>query len=166
MVAQILQLFHKLYFSKTHRSTLLDRQGLTLLDCPDQPNSTGMPPLFSVKQLLLQSNLTAAELERDLGGVTLLEVFLFIRQVWWQRAPLVQRHAPGHPLWKLAFFEKARHEGTWDRWIDVVLQWHQEVEGLIRALETPVHAMANLLPPHVLVAKLLEPVKVMLNEFA
>lgn len=111
----------------------------------------------------MQSNFTAAELERDLGGVTLLEVFLFVRQIWWQRAPLVQQHAPGHPLWRLAFFEKARRDGTWDRWIDVVLQWHEEVDGLIRALETPVHAIACLIPPQVLVARLLEPVKVSMS---
>ena len=113
----------------------------------------------------MQDNLIAGLDVRDLGGADLLEVFLFLRQIWWQRAPLLQRDAPSHPLWKLAFFLKARQDGTWDRWIDVTLQWHQEVKGLVDALNTPVGAMANLLPPHLLVARLLEPVKVQLATF-
>jgi hypothetical protein len=40
------------------------------------------------------------------------------------------------------------------------LQWHPEISGLTNALNTPVGAMANLLPPHLLVAQMLEPVKV------
>ena len=108
----------------------------------------------------MQGNLTAEEVERDLGGAELYEVYLFVRKVWWQRAPLIQRDHPAHPLWRLEFFAKARQDGTWQRWIDVVLQWHHEVEGLIRALSTPVHAMANLISPEVLVVRLLEPVKV------
>ena len=98
--------------------------------------------------------------EQDLGGVDLWEVLLFIRLVWWARSPLMQRDYPNHPLWKLAFFAAARRDGTWDRWIDVILQWHKEVNGLIAALQTPAGAMANVLPPHLLVARLLEPVTV------
>ena len=60
----------------------------------------------------------------------------------------------------MAFFLEARSNGTWDRWLDVTLQWHQEINGLMNALNTPVGAMANLLPPHLLVIQMLEPVKV------
>jgi len=63
-------------------------------------------------------------------------------------------------MWKMAFFLEARRNWTWDRWLDVTLQWHQEISGLINALNTPVGAMANLLPPHLLVVRMLEPVKV------
>ncbi|KAL0050065.1 hypothetical protein WJX82_003733 [Trebouxia sp. C0006] len=59
----------------------------------------------------------------------------------------------------MAFFLEARRNWTWDRWLDVTLQWHQEISGLINALNTPVGAMANLLPPHLLVVRMLEPVK-------
>ena len=107
-----------------------------------------------------QDNLLTTEEVRDLGGADLLEVFMFLRQVWWQRAPLLQRDHPSHPLWNLGFFAEARRNGTWDRWLDVTFQWHREIEGLVNALNTPVGAMANLLPPHLLVAKMLEPVKV------
>ena len=83
-----------------------------------------------------------------------------MRQIWWQRAPLLQQEAPAHPLWKLSFFLEARRNGTWDRWLSVSLQWHAEVKGLINALDTPAGAMANLVPSHLLVARMLEPVKV------
>ena len=63
-------------------------------------------------------------------------------------------------MWKMAFFLDARRDGTWDRWLDVTLQCRQEISGLTNALNTPVGAMANLLPPHLLVARMLEPVKV------
>ena len=92
----------------------------------------------------------------------MLLVFIFIRKLWWQRAPLLCRDAPGHPLWKLGFFEKARRDGTWDRWVSVILNWHKEVEGLIRALDSPVYALGSAMPPFLLVARLLEPLKVML----
>ena len=115
----------------------------------------------SDKQLsYLQDNLTSSLDLRDLGGADLYEVLLFLRQVWWQRAPLLHRDAPSHPMWKMAFFLEARRNGTWDRWLDVTLQWHQEISGLTNALNTPVGAMANLLPPHLLVVRMLEPVKV------
>ena len=106
----------------------------------------------SDKQLYyLQDNLTSSLDLRDLGGADL---------VWWQRAPLLHRNAPSHPMWKTAFFLEARRNGTWDRWLDVTLQWHQEISGLTNALNTPVGAMANLLLPHLLVVRMLEPVKV------
>ncbi len=116
---------------------------------------------LSDKQLsYVQGNLTSSLDMRDLGGADLYEVLLFLRQVWWQRAPLLHRDAPSHPMWKMAFFLEARRNGTWDRWLDVTLQWHQEISGLTTALNTPVGAMANLLPPHLLVMRMLEPVKV------
>ncbi len=115
----------------------------------------------SDKQLsYLQDNLTSSFDLRDLGGADLYEVLLLLRQVWWQRAPLLHRDAPSHPMWKMAFFLEARRNGTWDGWLRVTLQWHQEISGLIIALNTPVGAMANLLPPHLLVVRMLEPVKV------
>ena len=102
---------------------------------------------------------------RDLGGAggcwgDLYEVLFFLRQIWWQQAPLLQHDAPAHPLWRLAFFLEARRNGTWDRWLSVSLQWHTEVKGLSDALDTPAGAMANLVPAHLLVARMLDPVKV------
>jgi hypothetical protein len=116
--------------------------------------------LFDKQLSYLQDNLMSSLDLRDLGGADLYEVLLFLRQVWWQRAPLIHRDAPSHPMWKMAFFLEARSNGTWDRWLDVTLQWHQEINGLMNALNTPVGAMANLLPPHLLVIQMLEPVKV------
>ncbi|KAL0036031.1 hypothetical protein WJX77_011907 [Trebouxia sp. C0004] len=38
-------------------------------------------------------------------------------------------------------------------------KWHQKISGLMKALNIPVGAMANLLPPHLLVMRMLEVVK-------
>ena len=67
----------------------------------------------------------------------------------------------GQPLWKLGFFPKARRDGTWDRWIDVTLQWHCEAKGMMEAVDTPVAPLATVVPPELLVARLTSfPVKV------
>ena len=103
----------------------------------------------------------ASQKSRDLGGQDLIEVYQFLRKVWWLRAPLFHRDHPTHPMWKLGFFDEARRDGTWDRWCEVVLGWHAEVDGLMDAFASPVGAIANALPPQLLVAKLMESVKVL-----
>ena len=36
--------------------------------------------------------------------------------------------------------------------MDILMQWHKEVNGLIAAVQTPAAGMANVLPLHLLVA--------------
>ena len=116
---------------------------------------------ISLCVLLMQDNQMASQRTRDLGGEDLLAVYQFARRVWWLRAPLFHREHPSHPMWKLGFFDEARRDGTWDRWCSVVLSWHTEVDGLMAAFASPVGAIANALPPQLLVARLMESVKVL-----
>ncbi|DBB16110.1 TPA: hypothetical protein ACH3X3_003472 [Trebouxia sp. C0006] len=48
--------------------------------------------------------------------------------------------------------------GAWDRWVAVTLNYHKEVASMLRALDGPLFSMAGQQPPHLIIARLLEPV--------
>ncbi len=108
----------------------------------------------------MQFNVNAPKEQRDLGGLMLLIVFNLLRRKFWQTAPLLEQKAPGHPVFTLDFLRPARMNGSWDRWVAVTLNYHKEVAGMLRALDGPLFSMAGLQPPHLIVARLLEPVHV------
>ncbi|MCJ1368720.1 hypothetical protein MMC16_007865 [Acarospora aff. strigata] len=93
------------------------------------------------------SSLPPRPITEDMVDVTLL------RDITTEMFPVLQH------LRQQGFFEKARRDGTWDRWVSVILNWHKEVEGLIRALDSPVYALGSAMPPFLLVARLLKPLK-------
>ncbi|DBA99006.1 TPA: hypothetical protein ACH3X1_014279 [Trebouxia sp. C0004] len=103
-------------------------------------------------------NVNASKEQRDLGGLMLLIVFNLLRRKFWQTAPLLEQKAPAHPVFTLDFLRPARMNGSWDRWVAVTPNYHKEVAGMLRALNGPLFSMAGLQPPHLIVARLLEPV--------
>ncbi|KAL0028485.1 hypothetical protein WJX77_009441 [Trebouxia sp. C0004] len=76
-------------------------------------------------------NQSAPKDNRDLGGVLLLMCFIILKRIWWQLAPLLEEEVPAHPFFTLGFMQDARISGS---------------------------RRACLLPPHLVVARLLEPV--------
>lgn len=104
--------------------------------------------------------MSARKDHRDLGGVLLLMCFIILRRTWWQTAPLLEELVEEHPLLNVGFMEEAKFSGAWDRWVDVTRQYRHERAGLLRAAEGPVFSIAGLRPPHLIVARLLEPVHV------
>ena len=54
----------------------------------------------------MQHNQTASSHTSDLGGKDMLEVYMFLRQVWWQQAPLMQQDAPGTALMEAGLLSK------------------------------------------------------------
>lgn len=90
----------------------------------------------------------------------LLQTFVVLKRTWWQLAPRLELEVSGHPIFRLEFMEEARFSGIWDRWVQVVLQYHLEVDGLLRAMSGPVWSMIGLASPHMILARLLEPVHV------
>jgi len=108
----------------------------------------------------VQFNVNAPKEQRDLGGLMLLIVFNLLRRKFWQTAPLLEQKAPGHQVFTLDFLRPARMNGAWDRWVGVTLNYHKEVAGMLRALDGPLFSMAGLQPPHLIIARLLEPVHV------
>ncbi len=115
---------------------------------------------LSTRLLVLQLNLSGDKRKRDLGGLLLLMVFMIARRTWWQLAPLLEELVAEHPIFTLGFMQEIRISGVWDRWVRVTKQYHQEREGMLKAAEGPVFSIAGLLPPHLIVARLLEPVHV------
>ena len=110
--------------------------------------------------MAVQFNLSAKKDDRDLGGVLLLMCFIILRRTWWQTAPLLEDLVADHPLLSVGFMEEAKFSGAWDRWVNVSRQYRHERAGLLRAAEGPVFSIAGLRPPHLIVARLLEPVHV------
>ena len=108
----------------------------------------------------VQFNLTAKKDDRDLGAVLLLMCFVILRRTWWQTAPLLEELVAEHPLLSVGFMEEAKFSGAWDRWVNVTRQYRHERAGLLKAAEGPVFSIAGLRPPHLIVARLLEPVHV------
>jgi len=84
-----------------------------------------------------------------------------IRRVWFQFAPLLERLVPQHPMFSLGFLDDLRQTGVWGDWSDYVFKWHSTLEAMETALAAgPMLALANMHPPHLIVARLLEPVHV------
>ena len=111
--------------------------------------------------MVLQYNLTASESDRDLGGARTLQAHKMVRRSLWQRLPLLYQIEPEHPVFSLGVFDDLKATGVWDDWVNVVLKWHEQVEGMEKALSAgPMMALANMVPPHLIVARLLEPVNV------
>jgi len=119
-----------------------------------------LPGHLSTRLIVLQLNLSGDKSKRDLGGLLLLMVFMILRRTWWQLAPLLEELVPAHPIFTLGFMQEIRISGVWDRWVRVTRQYHQERQGMLKAAEGPVFSIAGLLPPHLIVARLLEPVHV------
>lgn len=107
---------------------------------------------------LRQLNLSGDKKRRDLGGFLLLMCFVTLRRTWWQVAPLLEELVPEQPMLTLGFMQEAKHSGVWDRWGRVTKQYHKERAGMLKAAEGPVFSIAGLLPAHLIVARLLEPV--------
>lgn len=107
-----------------------------------------------------QYNLAAPKKARDLGGVMFLMVFIILRRTWWQLAPLLEDLFAEHPLFALDFMQDVKFRGMWDRWVNVTRQYRSERAGMLRAAEGPVFSLAGMRPPHLIVARLLEPVHV------
>ncbi|KAL0018353.1 hypothetical protein WJX79_006177, partial [Trebouxia sp. C0005] len=114
--------------------------------------------LKSQMEQIKQLNLSGDKRKRDLGGLLLLMVFMIARRTWWQLAPLLEELVAEHPIFTLGFMQEIRISGVWDRWVRVTKQYHQERKGMLKAAEGPVFSIAGLLPPHLIVARLLEPV--------
>ena len=110
----------------------------------------------------MQYNLSAPKDKRDLGGVFLLTCFIVLKRLFWQLAPLLEEVVPEHIIFKFGFMQEARINGTWDDWVWVTKNYHKERAGMLRAAEGPVFCMAGLMPAHLVVARLLEPVHVRL----
>lgn len=108
----------------------------------------------------MQLNLSGDKKRRDLGGFLLLMCFVTLRRTWWQVAPLLEELVPEQPMLTLGFMQEAKHSGVWDRWVRVTKQYHKERAGMLKAAEGPVFSIAGLLPAHLIVARLLEPVHV------
>ncbi len=115
---------------------------------------------LSTRLLVLPLNLSGDKRKRDLGGLLLLMIFMIVRRSWWQLAPLLEELVAEHPIFTLGFMQEIRISGLWDRWVRVTKQYHQERKGMLKAAEGPVFSIAGLLPPHLIVARLLEPVHV------
>ena len=109
---------------------------------------------------VVQYSLSAPSDKRDLGGVLLLMCFIILKRLFWQLAPLIEEEVPEHFIFKLGFMQEARINGTWDDWVWVTKNYHKERAGMLRAAEGPVFCMAGLMPAHLVVARLLEPVHV------
>lgn len=111
--------------------------------------------------VVLQYNLTASESDRDLGGARTLDAHKMVRRSLWQRLPLLYQIEPEHPVFTLGVFDDLKATGVWYDWVNVVLKWHEQVQGMEKALSAgPLMALANMVPPHLIVARLLEPVNV------
>ena len=64
------------------------------------------------------------------------------------------------PHLHLGVMQEIRSSGVWDRRVRVTKQYHQERKGMLKAAEGVVFSIAGLLPPHLIVACLLEPAHV------
>ena len=115
---------------------------------------------LNTRLLAMQFNLKAPKDQRDIGGLMLLQTYTVLKRTWWQCAPRLEQEVPGHPIFLMDFMEEAKFSGIWDRWVQVVTQYHLEVEGLLRAMSGPLWSMIGLATPHLIVARLLEPVHV------
>ena len=108
---------------------------------------------------VLQFNLTGFGSERDLGVARTLDAHKMVQRSLWQRLPLLYQIEPEHPVFSLGVFDDLKATGVWYDWVNVMLKWHEQVEGVQKALSAgPMMALANMVPPHLIVAQLLEPV--------
>ena len=109
----------------------------------------------------MQYNQRAQDNDKDLGGTKMLIALKKFRRTFFQYVPLLEKLVPQHPVFTLHFFDDLRQTGVWADWSETVSKWHSTVEAMEEALEEgPMLAMANMQPPHLIVARLLEPVHV------
>ena len=106
--------------------------------------------------------MSAPKDKRDLDGVCLLMCFIISKRTFWQLAPLLEEEVPEHPTFDTGFMQEARTSGVWDSWVRLTKNYHKEHDGMLRAAAGPVFSIAGLAPPHMIVAKLLQPVHVRL----
>ncbi|KAK9825086.1 hypothetical protein WJX74_007242 [Apatococcus lobatus] len=105
-----------------------------------------------------KANCTASDV-RDIGGENTMQVYIFLRRIWWQTAPLVETMYASHPILCMQFFERFWNDRTWDRWAACVRSFHAEVTAMQQALDVPLGSSANMVSPQLVLARILEPVQ-------